>query len=649
MKRIMDIKQISSLVFTFVFVAQTTILGYSSVVSAYAIDSIKTTAGNLGNTVKETTENAAKTTKEAAGELGKTAIETGEKASKTAKDAAEKASRAAQEAGEKASQKAKDITETATKKATEAGKAASEGAKNAYNATSSVASSTIKNVKQYVANIDTEKFKSGWDYAAKYTGVAIASLKGKAYVDAVEKTIKATSETMQKELSGKVVSGRTIQQDAGFAAEIWHTDTFNLEAALNGSEYNATRPDLNTKASADVTINGKNGYSQDYSLKYYKDAESSAKAQAKTFYEDYRHKVAEDQRHGKTPMTAEEYLNQYDKPLDSLYDSLYAGQKKLIPADQLEGAKAYLKAKKAKMSTSEIVERQKFSPELQESLDTLAARIEAPDGTKSKPLTEKLAKELVELTRDNKELNLADFGITPSQLITPRYILKQSINAGTQAAVISTAFAIGPDVYKIVVDAAKDGRIDEKKLKETGIEGVLAGSEGFVEGSVSSAIVIACQSGKFGAAYTNIAPETVGTLTVLTIDAIRYGYQLSSGQITKADYANLMTQNIIIAISSQTSGALLQVLFPYIPFAYVAGSMAGAMLASAGYEAGKEMYLEVKGEDGFETVVASNVKDGTTIATDLLKSVNIKDGVSSLKNIAVTTFNNGKIKILNWG
>ncbi|XME01100.1 hypothetical protein QYZ88_010260 [Lachnospiraceae bacterium C1.1] len=61
----------------------------------------------------------------------------------------------------------------------------------------------------------------------------MASLKGEAYGSKVENSIKE----MQKHLSEKVASGRTINQDAGFAAEIWHTDTFNLMAELDGSEF----------------------------------------------------------------------------------------------------------------------------------------------------------------------------------------------------------------------------------------------------------------------------------------------------------------------------------------------------------------------------------------------------------------------------
>jgi len=610
--------------------------------SASTYDKIK----DAGNIVKKKTESATDAAKKASEEATSKAKKAAENAGNAAKETVDNASKAAKDASEKAGKAAKEGSEKAKEKANEAGAIISDKAGQAYDSATSTARSLSDNITNYIASIDTEKFSAGWDYASKYTGTTIASLKGSTYVNSVQNQIKNTSKQLQEHLKSKVVSNRTVSQDAGFAAEIWHADSFNLDAALNGSEFKATVPDSNGKASADVIISGKD-YSQDYSMKYYKDAESSANAQAKTFFEDYNEKRASSIRNGKTPLTEEEYLNQYDKPIDALYDSLYSGQGKIIPDDQLKEAKAYIKKRKLKADVSESIDRQKFSPELQETLDTLASRIEAPDGTKSSPLTEKQAKALVELTREDKDINLSDFNVTPSQLITTKYILKQALNAGAQSAIISTAFAIGPDVYTIIVDAAKEGKIDAEKLKETGIEGILSGSEGFVEGSVSSALVIACQSGKFGTAYTNIAPETIGTLTVLIIDAIRFGYQLSTGQITEAEYADLMSQDIIIAIASQSSGALVQVLFPFIPFAYVAGSMAGAMLASVGYAAGKELILEVRGENGFETVVPESLSSGKSLATSFMNNINIKDKLSDFKGMAVSTIGNGKLKIQN--
>ncbi len=106
-----------------------------------------------------------------------------------------------------------------------------------------------------------------------------------------------------------------------------------------------------------------------------------------------------------------------------------------------------------------------------------------------------------------------------------------------------------------------------------------------------------------------------------------------------------MAQDIIIAIASQTSGALLQALFPFIPFAYVAGSMAGAMVASAGYAAGKEFILEVRGENGFETVVPEALASGKSLASSFMSQISIQDTFSDIKHLAIKTIGNGKLKV----
>ena len=106
-----------------------------------------------------------------------------------------------------------------------------------------------------------------------------------------------------------------------------------------------------------------------------------------------------------------------------------------------------------------------------------------------------------------------------------------------------------------------------------------------------------------------------------------------------------MTQEIIIAIASQTSGVLLQALFPFLPFAYVTGSMAGAMVASAGYAASKDLVLQVRGENGFETVVPETFAAGKSLANSFMSKINLSSSVSEFKNMAVAAVGDGKIKI----
>lgn len=82
-----------------------------------------------------------------------------------------------------------------------------------------------------------------------------------------------------------------------------------------------------------------------------------------------------------------------------------------------------------------------------------------------------------------------------------------------------------------------------------------------------------------------------------------------------------------------------------IPFAYVVGSMAGGMLASSGYEVGKEVILEMRGGAGIEAIMPAQVAEGVEIGKDAIADLKIQDKVSAFKDMAVSTTEKGMIKI----
>jgi hypothetical protein len=219
------------------------------------------------------------------------------------------------------------------------------------------------------------------------------------------------------------------------------------------------------------------------------------------------------------------------------------------------------------------------------------------------------------------------------------------MSSGTSAAIIQAALSAGPDIYKILVDASEKGNVDEKELKKLGVDALLNGSEGFVEGSISDAILVAAKAGKLGSNMTNISSDSVGTLTVLTIDAARYGYQLSKGKITPVEYGDYMAEDVLVAVVSQSSGAALQTLLPLCPFAYFAGSMAGGILASTGYTFGKQALLDIENAGGFEAIVPKNCEEGIRIGQTIISTKKIKNQVSKFADMAVSMTKNGYIKV----
>ncbi len=455
----------------------------------------------------------------------------------------------------------------------------------------------------------------------------------------------------QKNLQATAKNNRTLESKAGFIAEEWHTSTFNIDAAANKSNYKAERPQSTAKASSDVVVKKKGVTVDDYGMKYYKNGTESAKAQSKTIMQNYKEYVAKAEKNGTAVKSFSEYLDDNvnlkdaEKILNSEYASEYAGQNRLIPADQMDEAKKYLRQKVNNEKSKGGTNRSELAKSYQETLDKMVDKVSAKDGTQSIPLTEEEAKLLAEMCEDD-DFNLEDFkGVKASQVITPKYVLKQSISAGTQAAALEVALAVGPELFAVIGDGIKKGYIDEKQLKDVGVDAAFAGANGFVEGSVSAAIITACQAGKLGAAAQNLSPDAIGTLTVITIDAIKYGYKLSNGEINTDQYGDLMAEEIFVALVSNASGAVLGALLPGVPVAFLVGSLIGGMIASAAYESRKEVAVQVVAGNGFEAIIPTEVSDVVNIGKDTVKSVDLKKITKDLKNSAVSTTNNGIIKI----
>ena len=513
------------------------------------------------------------------------------------------------------------------------------GIKDAAKETMSTISSTASNVKDSVVNwykqIDFSAFKRGWDHAVDFVSSTYGAAVGSEFVQDVSVAIN----NFKVDINQAYGSARGVAQEAGFAAEKWAADTFNIDAAVRGSKESASVVGSTGLGSVDVSTT----YGEEASLKYYNSANSSADEQARVILDKY----AEYKSKSNNPKSLEEYLTErgYDPSnQNELMASIYAGQTRIIPSDQLENAIAFLKGQIEELDLAGTALTDAQAANYRETLEHLRDRLQAPDGTESTPATYEEMQAVAELAKEG-EFKPEDFGISVTQLITPKYIVKRAIGAGISTALINAVLTIGPDIYSILSEAYKTGEFNEDELKEVGVEGLIAGSEGFVEGSVSCALVTMCKAGKFGAQFKDVSPNVIGILTVITIDAIRYGYSLSKGQITATDFSNLMAEEIVIAACGCATGTLLQTLLPMIPFAYLAGSFAGSICASIGYSMLKEVVLEIKDCEGFPAVVSAGILNTLSVAKDKIASLGIKEMLSDCKDLIVSTVDDGYIRV----
>ncbi len=379
-----------------------------------------------------------------------------EKADSIKNDAKEKADNIKNDAKNKTD----SITNDAQKKMDSAKKSATELADNAKNGVTDAYNTSTEYINSIVTSIDTKKFEKGWDIASKYVSANLSAQMGATYVQSVQTAIT----NAQTNLYNVSKTNQTLASKAGFVAEEWHTGTFNVDSVAAGSNYKAERPASNSKASSDINITKDGQVVKKIGSKYYKDGTSSAKAQSKTIMQNYSEYVANTQKDGKTPLSFTDYLDanvelkEAYKILDSEYASEYAGQTRLIPADQMDAASEYLRKKINKESVKEGANRKELAKGYQDTLDNLADRITAEDGTQSRPLSEEEAKAIADLC-DNGDFDIEEFGITPSQMIKPKYILKQSMIAGGQAAALDVALSFVPELYTVIAYLIEQGDV----------------------------------------------------------------------------------------------------------------------------------------------------------------------------------------------
>ena len=508
-------------------------------------------------------------------------------------------------------------------------------AKTASDTVSSKAKEAINSISEWYKEIDLQKFKDGWETVVGYIGSAYSATMSSEYVANVGNAINDLKVSMNTAYG----SARGVAQEAGFAAEKWVAGTFNIDAAARESSYHAEAVGSHELGSVDVTTN----YGENASLKYYQLPNGSAQAQAESLIKAYRDYAAA----SKNPMTLQEYMDNhgYDaQTQDALLSSIYEGQSRIIPTDQIAEATDYLKGRISKLSAIEGDVASARTKTYQETLDNLKDRLHAPDGTESKPATYEEMQAMAELSQ-NGEFKPEDFGITVSQVITPKYVVKQAVGTGLEIGLLKTVFTVGPDLISILVEAVKSGDLDEEALEETGIEGAVAMSEGFVEGSVSRVVVTLCQEGVLGEALKNASPNVVGALVYLTIEAMITGYSLAKGEITTEEYGCLMADKTMITAIAVPTTALMLSILPGTKLFLLIGCFAGGMIASTGYTLGKEAVMEFVDGGGFEAIIPTGIADPISSAKTAVSNLKLSEQLSNLKEFAVTTASNGFIKV----
>lgn len=425
-------------------------------------------------------------------------------------------------------------------------------------------------------------FEEGYRFFVENSSTVVGAEMSNSYVSTVNEEIEKLANKLN-ELNGK---GTSVDQLKGNVAEIWHAGTFNIKAAVKGSEHRAWALESNEFASVDIDTN----FGDKYGLKYYATGEKSAKAQSITV----RQRLNEYQAKGGKDSIDKFLKDRGYKDESVLNDPIYSGQMRLVPRDQLEESANWLKRQIAK----ESARRPDLVDGYQDTLDFLTDRLKDNEGVESIPLSEKESGALAALAKRG-DITAEDLNLDPRDIIGMEDVMRQAVKAGMSAAMLSVILKAAPEIYKAVSYLIVNGEIDAEQFKEVGFAAMSGGAEGFVRGTISSAITTFCKTGKLGEALIAVDPMVIGTATVLTMNVIKNAYCVAVGKKTRRQLTEELIREMYVSTCSLIGGGISQAFIEIPVFGYLIGSFVGSIVGSFTYNVGQKAVVSFCVDSGF--------------------------------------------------
>lgn len=409
-------------------------------------------------------------------------------------------------------------------------------------------------------------FENGYKAFCLNTNSYVAARLGEDYVKNVADRISELESDINS-FNGYNTPTNNLKGDI---AEFWHSGTFNIDAAVNGSESQTFVDRSHDFASADITSN----FGIKYGLKYYADGQRSAKEQAVSFFERYSKYKSESGRFG---LSFLDYLKEKGIEDESvMYDPIYSGQVRIIPADQLKDAVVFLKYKMGKAKPEQFAR-------YQDTLNNLSTKLESSDGVSSIELTEAEARDIARLAKEGR-FKASDYGLTTEELVNLKYIIKEGLEAGKTAAVISFVLKTAPEIYKCIDKLVKQGEIDKEDLRRVGFAALSGAATGFVRGFVAASLTTACKSGALGEALKTVDPSGIAGLTVIMMETLSDSFKVVAGDMSANQMADNLIKNVIVTSAGVGLGLVFKTYLAFIPGSYLLGNFIGTAIGSFVYQ-----------------------------------------------------------------
>lgn len=448
-------------------------------------------------------------------------------------------------------------------------------------------------------------FEEGYNYFISNASAYTCATLSDDYVASINVEIEKMLQDLNS-LEGFKTAPNILKGDV---AEFWHTGTFNIDAALKDSQHRAFVDRSHDFASTDISTN----FGDRYGLKYYSDAQASAKAQSVSIFQRYK----EYQTKGGTDSLENFLIDRGYSNVDTvLADPIYAGQIRIIPKDQLEDAIAWLEH----MIKTESSRRPDQVHRYEETLALLSDRLKDNRGVESIPLSREEAEQLATLAKRGG-ISAKELGLTTETLITYEYILQQAFKAGMTAATISLVLKIAPEIYRAIGHLIETGEINKEQFIKIGFAAVTGSTEGFMRGSISAALTTCCKAGLIGEFMKSIDPSVIGAVTVLTMNVLKNASDVTLGRKTRNELTGELVKDMYLSTCSLIAGGIGQTLIEIPVLGYLLGSFLGSVVGTFTYNTGYKATLSFCIDSGF--TMFGLVEQNYELPKELLKEIGI--------------------------
>ncbi|MCC5911429.1 MAG: hypothetical protein JJT76_13420 [Clostridiaceae bacterium] len=336
----------------------------------------------------------------------------------------------------------------------------------------------------------------------------------------------------------------------GFIAEQYHAQTFNLNAEATGSQYRA------------------------------KVLQPEGKGYTKNSVD-----IVVVDGNGKTVKRYQtKYYKDAEKTLDAFNKGDYRGQRKLVADGQ------------------------------ETDIKNATNVIEAPDGTKSKPLSKPSAKDLQKEAQSGKwnELNWNEYKAKDLAM----GIGKQAGEAALMGAAIGVGFNVAQKVWE-------GESIDGEEVVETAL---VSGADFGVKAAAAGAVKVGAEKGFISSIPKGTPAGTITSIAHVAIENVKVIGKMASGELTLTEGIDKMEQvtvSTVAGISTSAKGAAIGAKIGTV-LGPVGTAVGGFVGGTVGYMAGSKV-----GEK-----VVKGVQKVREITKKVAKSIGntVKTGVSSLCN-----------------